>query len=64
MILDPKATSRSPDGWEVWTTGKRWQAIRKDATADDRFAWGPMRDDPDRAVQDAFALVLEHPPIE
>ena len=50
MYVDGQATKTAPQGWTIWRTPTRWQAIR-----DDEKMWGPMRRSDAEAVADAEA---------
>ena len=56
MVIDKDGTKQAPAGWEIWTTGRKWQAIKKGAKTDDKNAWGPIQKTKAAALTDAANL--------
>ena len=58
MKIDRDATCLAPPGWEIWTTGRKWQAMRKGAKPNDKGAWGPLRTNAQESVEDSLDLEI------
>jgi hypothetical protein len=57
MTIDKIATAQAPKGWSIYTTGRRWQAIRDGLDRAPRDGdIGPMRRLASDAIRDAHML--------
>ena len=57
MIKDNEGTNLLPKDWEMWTTGRRWQAIHKKAKGGDKHLYTRIHKSRDNAIRAAEQII-------